>query len=278
MRTKLLWIGVILAVLLVGCAKRAGPRDRSKSYPLAKENHIRKIAVIGEARVVWPKMGGKQLALCVAESKTSLELLLPQNEAALRDKGYSVTFCKPAGIGPYKAHSGKRKVVVYENFLEEGEKSNQPQVEEGELIYQFPVSDDNLELRNAVHNLVTDYVIHRSDLAIINKYTQADTVCVQRIRGEKYSSRRKAGACIANIAEMGAALCLLPFMIILPPMHTVPKDSVSSTFTFIDVKHGKVLFSYRTWTKGDPIDPPEDIMIKQLKRFPEKNKLLEGQS
>lgn len=224
----------------------------------------------------WPKMGGKQLALCVEESKKSLELLLPQTEAALRDKGYSVVFCKPAGIGPYKAYRGKRKVVIYENFLEEGEKSNQPQVEEGELIYQCPVADDNPELRGAVHNLVTDYIIHRSDLAIIGKYTQADTVCVQRISGEKYSSRRKAGACIANVAEMGAAICLFPFMIIIPPMHTVPKDGISSQFTFIDVESGQILFSYRAWTKGDPIDPPEDIMIKQLKRFPEKNKLLES--
>lgn len=89
---------VVMVVQLSGCAVG---RPINASTELSKHNSMKKVAVLGSSRVVWPRMFGKEPVLGLEASKETLNAVLPMFSTHIRAKGYELTAVEPVGIYPY---------------------------------------------------------------------------------------------------------------------------------------------------------------------------------
>jgi hypothetical protein len=229
--------------------------------------------------------------LGLQESKEALATHLPQTKDVFTKKGYEVVFCEPTGIGyysPFDETSG-RWVVDYgeptEPKSEENKESKESKETEGnkeakkntekpnskkwqiqgmEPAFEYPIVKNNPDLKKASKSIFEDfelsiyrrtinfYVPKKEDLKIIQNITNADTICVNRVFGLKYSNRRKIAAALL----VGGGL----------------SDTVESFFVCVNASTGEVLWQNGIYTLGDPTSPSETYIDNVLKLFPEINK------
>jgi len=266
-RGAVIAVAIILTLIFIsGCA----PKTRIRaSDTMFQENPARKIAVFAEGKVNWPRMGKGGLCLGVSDSKKSLTALLSQTEQVLSNKGYEVVFAEPVGIG-YNSH---KWWLIPE---EEGEYKEGPLelIEDSKPVFVYPRFQDNQEFSKAVHTLIEELELAlkqkqlntfdppKKAIEVIRQTTAADTICLNRIYGKKFSGARKTGA---------VALGVLGAMFGVYGAGSTVRDMIDCYFIFIDTKTGEVLWQYGIYASENPINPSKTFVKNVLKHFPKIN-------
>ena len=217
---------------------------------MLNENPMKKVAVVGSARVEWPRVGISALGL--RESKAALEGLLPKAGEVLSTKGYTVTFCEPAGVG----YNNNSEVLVYENYGEEGNDTKKWKKPYGDPTpaYEYPAAQNNREFGDAIRhvfrgiesaistNRLDLFTPNAKDLSVIGQATGADTICFVRVYGTRYSTRRKVGVFLMTTA-------FSPYGV-----GSAPKDYTESFFICADAKTGAVLWQHGEFSNEKNLD------------------------
>jgi len=258
---------IVLLMLIAGCA---GVQIRA-SDSMFQENSIKKIAVLSTARVEWPRMAGEPV-LGLAESKQALEMLTPVLRESLVNRGYEIVFSEPMGIGYYNpSYKGN---WVAENYAEKGDECKKWQVSDHRPAFEYPVVQNNNEFYAAVQNIfeqievaiyrrqLNTFTLSKNDLEVIRQATGADTVCLYRVYGQKFTTGRKfAMALIAAAAGTTSTV----------------KDTVVSFLLFVNASSGEVLWQHGLFFLGkDPANPEETVVIEPLRYFPRINETMEA--
>ncbi|MEW8205352.1 MAG: hypothetical protein AB2746_04440 [Candidatus Thiodiazotropha taylori] len=186
----------------IGCATQDTRVHYRASDTLLHKNPIKKIAIVGEAKVMRPRMGGKDAALSLSSSKLLLEDALPKLKSAFESKGYEVVHADPAGVGYY--WRGPDDYWVYD-FDAKDTGNDKWRVESTAPVFEYPGIRSNAKVSAAVReeferlndyismNRLLVYFPELQNVSTIAKTTGADTVCVARIWGKRYSAGRIAG-------------------------------------------------------------------------------------
>ena len=82
-------------ITLYGCA--GTPKKIIEAEPI--ENHMEKIAVVGESKIYFPRTGQKPPLLDLGMSKKVFDLHFQKTEDILKEKGYEVLYAQPAAVG-----------------------------------------------------------------------------------------------------------------------------------------------------------------------------------
>jgi hypothetical protein len=253
-------------MLLAGCG---GVQIRA-SDSMFQENSIKKIAVLSTARVEWPRMAGEPV-LGLAESKQALETLAPVLRESLVNRGYQIVFSEPTGIGYYNP-SYKRNWVA-ENYAEKGDECKKWQVVDRRPAFEYPAVQNNQEFCTAAQNIfeqielaisrrqLNSFTPSKNDLEVIRQATGADTVCLYRVYGQKFTTRRKVTtALIAAAAGTTSTV----------------KDTIVSFLLFVNASSGEVLWQHGLFFLGkDPANPEEMVVIEPLRYFPKINETMD---
>ncbi|MES9927292.1 MAG: hypothetical protein ABW158_04190 [Candidatus Thiodiazotropha sp. 6PDIVS] len=198
-----LTVFLLLSVTLMGCG---GTQQTRISYrasdTLLYKNPIKRVAIVGEAKVMRPRMGGKSAVLSLSSSKLLIENALPKLKSAFESKGYEVTHAEPAGVGYY--WRGPDDYWVYD--FDAKDKSNDKwRVENMEPVFEYQTIKSNHEVSSAVReeferlndsismNRLSVYFPEYRNVSAIANNTGANTVCFARLWGKRYSAGRIAG-------------------------------------------------------------------------------------
>ncbi len=209
MKTHGLFLMGIMLLAGQGCATQQKLFTVRGSEDLLHTNPIKKIAIIAEAKLMRPRMGGKTSALSLTESKLLVEDSIPKLKQAFEAKGYEVVFAEPAGVGFYWYGPGEYWVYNYDAKTGEPDKWL---VTRQDAVFEYPVVLGNASLHTAVtaefDGIYDAYSVGRllayepqpKNLAAIAAVTKADTVCFARLWGDRYSAGRKAGDMALSLA------------------------------------------------------------------------------
>jgi hypothetical protein len=162
---------------------------------------------------------------------------------------------------------------VIENYTEKGEECKKWHVVDKKPAFEYPVVQNNPEFSAAVRNIfeqielaiclrqLTTFTPTKNDLEVIRQATGADTVCLCRVYGQKYSTRRKLGTALLAAAAGTTS--------------TV-NDTVESFLVFVDLSSGEVLWQHGLYFIGsDPVNPGEMVVNEPLRYFPKINETME---
>ncbi|MBN2515700.1 MAG: hypothetical protein JXC33_06665 [Deltaproteobacteria bacterium] len=274
-RQKYILVTIIILFSIVsfsGCAPKTKIRGSDEMFT---KNPVNKIAILSAGNVNWPRMGKGGDVLVVPHAKQANETLLSQVKKVLTDKGYEIVYAEPVGVG-----FNCTNWWLLENPEAENEEEVLKKIDNGDPIFKYPKFQEEGEYTVAVLNLIGQlekainmkqlytFAPRKEDVEIIQKETSADTICLHRIYGKKFSAGRKAGAvALSVVAAMFGAYG-----------GSSPHDMVESYFVFIDAKTGAVLWQYGLYATGDPLNPDQENMARILKFFPTKNQYFDEQS
>ncbi|MEJ2622281.1 MAG: hypothetical protein P8163_19145, partial [Candidatus Thiodiazotropha sp.] len=209
-------VGILISALLLminlfGCASQQPKTSYKASGLLIEKNPINKIAIVGEAQVMRPRMGGKDPILSLSSSKLLLEDSLPRLKSAFKNKGYQVVYAEPAGIGYY--WRGPDDYWVYDySAKKKGIGSDKWRMDSMRPVYEYPRIKKSKAIEKATRNeferlndyismnRLSDYLPDYENVQTIAQQTQADTVCFARLWGERYSTARKVGDVALKVA------------------------------------------------------------------------------
>jgi hypothetical protein len=267
---KLVSLSVTICFILIitGCGGKVTVRSADSLYI---NNPIKDVAVIAEGKVYYPRVGGKEAALGLAESKKALEILIAQTKREFEEKNYTVVFAKPAGIG--YCDPARKDNWVFEDYENNDTKW---QVQNCEPVYEYPIDPENQEAKNAIRNVFEQIQIainkrkinafspSPNDVQVIGSYTGADTICFNRVYGQKYTTARKVGAMASDIA-IGVAFALVGGT--YAGSHS-PEDTLESYFICVDTTNANVLWQHGLFEQRDPIDPGDSYIKEILEPFP----------
>jgi hypothetical protein len=227
---------------------------------LITTNPIKKIAIIGESKVLRPRMGGKKAVLSLTASKLFVEDSIQKLKQAFEKKGYQVVFAEPAGIGYY--WYGPDGYWVYDFDAKEGE-LDKWRIEGTSPVYEYATIKNDSSLRNAARTefeRLNRYIANKrfllydpqkQNLATIAEANGADTVCFVRMFGKRYSTGREVG---------DAALTVLAAMFgTVRSSNLKEYKEVLTICSAVDT--GQVLWQYTHSTSQDPLG---NISSKQL--------------
>jgi hypothetical protein len=231
-------------------------------------------------RAPWPKPERKEAALGLAESKLSLESITPEVCAAFRTKGYDTVYCEPAGIG-YHNPVFKENLV----YAEGGSDSNQWRVADREPAYLYPAMQNDSDLGRALRNIheklefnisrrsFKTFVPEPEDLQVVQRAIGADTLCLSRVHGIKYSEGRKAGAIALSVALLLTAAAVGATPTGVDPRG--PSDFTELAITCVSLASGTVFWQSAILRAVDPIYPDSAVVPALLQRFPDKGRPFE---
>lgn len=256
-------ISIFCIVLISGCA---GVKIRA-SDSMFQENNIKRIAILGEGRLEWPRIGGKEPVLGLPDTKIALEILVTKAKEVLSRKGYEIVFSEPVGVGYYNPLY--KENWVYENYGEKREESKKWQITDKRPAYEYPAVQNNPEFAKTVQSLfeqielaiyqrrLNTFVPSQNDLEVVRQVTGADTICFNRIYGQKFSTGRKVTAALVA----GVTL----------------QDTLESFFIFADARTGEVLWQNGTYLAGvDPVTFGTKYIPVIFNYFPERNRSIEA--
>jgi hypothetical protein len=201
-KLAVLTVALFLSSGIVGCATQDTRVHYRASDVLITKNPIRKVAIVGEAKVMRPRMGGKDAVLSLSSSKLLLENALPKLKSAFEYKGYEVVIAEPAGIGYY--WRGPDDYWVYD-FNAKDTGPDKWRVQTMDPVYEYPTIKSSSEVSSAVReeferlndsismNRLSVYFPDYENVSAIANNTGADTVCFARLWGKRYSAGRVAG-------------------------------------------------------------------------------------
>lgn len=254
-----LWLSIIV---LSGCA---GTNKKTVRKPV--ENTMKKIAVIGESEIYYPRMRGKSSVFDLSASKKALEINLAKIEDILKKRGYEINYCKPAAVG-YLYINDENWVC---DNCENGNKKWQ--IKNGETVFEYADVKENEGFGRAVKKALEHAKVSPADvsplkydfdLAAVRDFTKADTLCFNRIYGVKFTTARKVGALAAEagIAVLGAMFG------VYTPLQGPPQDMVGSSLTCINSSTGEVIWGARHSFYDDPLNIKGIVMESLLDKFP----------
>jgi hypothetical protein len=283
-------LGLAVAGLyLSGCAVNM---PVSASPKLTTENPINKIALLGDSSVVWP--GGSNRSLGLEASKETLSLALPLIKQELSILGYDVSYAQSVAVGVknpadkerwvYPA-AGEPKGKLGDSVSASASSSSaatfdsnsfgEPyQITDGKPAYVYPkfasgttLGDATLSVFDAFDSATNKsaFVIPEDSLNLLRSETSADTLCMARITGERFTAARKAGALAMN------ALTIWFGVVVIPPTDVARVGLVcfeSSTGTYLWSGMGQL---------GDPEKPVANLLSFGLGTFPRKGETLSPQ-
>ena len=257
-----------LAILASGCTHV--PDLRAPDSFFAK-NPVQEVVVISSGRVEWPGMAGKEAVLGFAESKKALETVTPAICSAFKAKAYEVVLCEPAGIAYYNPSYKENRVA------EEGGGGKEWQLKDKEPAYLYPALQKDPQLSQALRNIHEKmeldlskrqwgrFVPEKDDLQVVMKATGADTICLSRIHGRKFSAARKAAAVATTV--------LLAVTGVAGPM---VNDRTELSVSCASLVTGEVLWQYAHNASVDPVVPGDALVPAALQYFPDKDKPLDA--
>lgn len=282
-------LGLAVAGLyLSGCAVNM---PVAASPKLTTENPINKIALLGDSNIVWP--GGSNRSLGLEASKETLSLALPLVKQELSILGYDVIYAQSVAVG-VKNPLDKERWVYPAAGEPKGEidsktasaaSSSAPaydpnsfgdpyQITDGKPAYVYPkfalgtkLGDTTLSIFESYDNAVdkSGFTIPEDSLAILRSETTADTLCLTRVNGERFTAARKAGAVAMNALTIWVGVVIIP-----------PTDAARVGLACFDAAKGGLL-----WTGlghiGDPEKPVADSLKIVLGYFPRKGETLAPQ-
>lgn len=195
-------VTLFLITVFTGCGTQQARISYRASDALIYNNPIKNIALVGESRVMRPRMGGKDAVLSLSSSKLLLEDALPKLKSAFESKGYSVVSATTAGIGYY--WRAPDDYWVYD-FDAKASAPDKWRVDSMNPVFEYPELKSDTKISSAVRdeferlndfismNRVSVYFPDVKNVSTIAQSTGADTVCFTRLWGERYSAGRVAG-------------------------------------------------------------------------------------
>jgi hypothetical protein len=272
-KSRSLAVLVVPVVLLVSACANPTVRIRAADS-MFNENPAKKIAVVSSARISWPRMGrGNEAGLGFAESKQVVERITPDLCKALNQKGYETVYCAPVGIGFYNP-------ALKENLVFEKDGGGKEwNLKDNEPAYLYPAAQNDPKLNQALRNINEKmeldigkrqwgaFVPEKDDLRVVAQATGADTVCITRVYGRKYSQGRKAGAMAMTVA---AAM----FGVINTNM---PTETTEIALSCTSAASGEVIWQYAKQMSADPVEGGGATVIPAvLEHFPDRSKPLDA--
>ncbi|VGO12091.1 hypothetical protein PDESU_00641 [Pontiella desulfatans] len=252
------WMVLLLgmAVLSSGCVSGRKVRSAEK---MKSSNPMRNIAIFGGGRVFYPRQMGMGVLLCSTQTDRAIKALLAQTTTAFQMKGYSVVLAQPAGIGFFD--TAHRDYWAYSDL-----EGNSPKVRHDTEVpvYVYPYVKTRPDLEQALRKLYRGLNDgHRfepsvDDLAVVRKYTGADTVALVRMRGIEYTAERKVG-----VAMLGVAAAALGSY-----NSSTPKETTEAIVVCMEVATGEVLWQSGMWLQTVPAKPDPLLMIELLEPLP----------
>lgn len=169
---------------------------------LLSGNPIKKIVLLGDARVMRPQQGGRTSVLSLSGSKMFLDDAIPKLKTAFSEKGYEVVSAEPAGIGYF--WRGPSDYWVYDYDATEKSKKKWRNLSRSPAFeYEYIKQDENLRqaVRKEYERLYDAISLKRArvyepelaNLQGIAASSDADTVCLAHLHGKRYSAGRMAG-------------------------------------------------------------------------------------
>jgi hypothetical protein len=280
---------ILLGLFLSGCAINLPVTATPK---LIKENPINKIALLGDASVVWPGSFSRSLGL--EASKETLGLGLPVIKEELKTLGYDVSYVQSVAVGFKNTFdkdqwvypsAGEPKVELDHQTPATTPSTNTTtvdtnsfgdayQIKDGKPAYVYPKFALGTALGDAARNVFESYdaaadklsfTVPAENLALLRTETTADTLCLARIGGQRYTAGRKAGAIAMNALTIWFGVVVLP-----------PSDSSFVKLVCFDMAQGAHLWS-GVGALGDPEKPVGDLLKHGLGTFPRKGETLSPQ-
>lgn len=244
----------ILTLMINGCSSPIKKTTMHGSEVLLTKNPIQKVAIVGEARVMRPRMGGKDAILSLSGSKMFVEDAVPKLKQAFENKGYQVVFAEPAAVGYYWRGPDGYWVYDYEEKEDEEDKW---QVSGMDAVYEYPQMlryspSFKQAVKTEFERLNDDISVSRfsvydpkqENISVIANETGADTVCFSRLWGKRYSAGRYAGY---------VAFSVVAAMFGVVDTSGGPKEHREVDIICAESKTGQVVWSSTYATTEDPI-------------------------
>jgi hypothetical protein len=247
---------VIIFLMSVGCAPKVKIRAPEDYFT---KNLSKKIAILSEGKVNWPRTQEAGNVLVLPHCKESAEESLSATEEVLADKGYEVVYAEVVGVGFYSKG-------FY--FMEDTE-SNLSQITDSKPLFLYTQFRDDTEFNKSVMHVIgqLELALHgvglhgfmpfKEDIEVIQQFTGADTICLHRVYGNKYSNRRKVGLAALQILAAVPAF-LFPGAPVVADV-PIPSDTVEEIYVFVDARTGEVLWQGEVSTEGNPLNPKKYV-------------------
>lgn len=266
-RIRKLAVGAVAGVVFLffvcnGCAPKRKIRTSDEMF---NQNPMQRIAVFTAGKINWPRMGKGGQVLGLLDSKEALEQHLEKGEQILSKKGYEIVAAKSVGIG----YCSNNWWLMPEKYGVD-DSCQLEKIESSKPVFVYPEFQNDDKSTKAIHALfeqlgqaiigkrLDSFAPSKEDIIIIQQNTMADTICLNRVYGLKYSSRRKAGAfALGVVAAMFGAYG-----------GTNISDMVESYFVFIDATTGNILWQHGLYFQGNPTEPSAKSIGNVLKFFP----------
>jgi hypothetical protein len=256
---------IIILIYAVGGCSLATVKLRA-SDKMLNDNSMDKIAVFGHGKINWPRMSRGGSVLVLPDCIQATENALVQTKQVLTKKGYEVVCADPVGVGFYSQNMW----LVEE--LDDWKEEKVTKIRDIRPIFVYPQFQHDQEFDKSVLNVigqlnlaikenrVGSFLPDREDIEVIHQATGADTICLQRLYGRKYSTARKIVTAIQDL------FTYFPY---------ADEDYVELLLIFIDAKTGEVLWQSGESSKDEnPINPSEEFVEDVLKLFPARNETL----
>jgi hypothetical protein len=226
------------------------------SDKMLDDNSMDKIAVFGHGKINWPRMGRGGSALVLPDCIQATENALVQTKKVLAKKGYEVVCADPVGVGFYSEN-----MWLVED-LDDWKEEKFTKIKDLRPIFVYPQFQHDQEFDKSVLNVIGQLNLaikenrvggfepNKKDIEVIHQATGADTICLQRLYGIKYSTRRKIGK---------------EFLQLFTYRKITVEDSVELLMIFVDARTGEVLWQSSKSTKDEnPINPSEPARMETL--------------
>jgi hypothetical protein len=256
---------IIILIYAVGGCSLATVKLRA-SDKMLNDNSMDKIAVFGHGKINWPRMSRGGSVLVLPDCIQATENALVQTKQVLTKKGYEVVCADPVGVGFYSQNMW----LVEE--LDDWKEEKVTKIRDIRPIFVYPQFQHDQEFDKSVLNVigqlnlaikenrVGSFLPDREDIEVIHQATGADTICLQRLYGRKYSTARKIVTAIHDLFTY---------------FPVADEDYVELLLIFIDAKTGEVLWQSGESSKDEnPINPSEEFVEDVLKLFPARNETL----
>ncbi|MFT3736602.1 MAG: hypothetical protein QM776_16560 [Rhodocyclaceae bacterium] len=264
------------------------------SQKLVTENPMNKVAVLGDARVVWPRMFGREPVLGLEASKETLIAVLPLVKQELGALGYEVSYVQSVAVGfqnpRYNEHwvfpaKGELKVDPADKkdqasssaasaAVDTGSFGDPYQAKDGKPVFVYPKFGLDSPLGTATRKVFesfdnsanqSNFVIPSDTLELLRNETGSDTLCLARVSGERFTAARKAGATAMNMLTIFVGVVVIP-----------PSDASRVQLSCFEASSGSFLWSGWAVT-GDPEKPNAGHLKLVLGNFPVRGRTLSPQ-
>lgn len=248
----------LVLMMLTGCGIKTTMRAPES---MLSENPMKKVALLSAGKINWPGFRGK---MCIRQSDSlkAAEAMLELTKNDLTARGYDVVAAEAVGAG----FQTKDWWLLPETVADDAQKEQLVRITSEKPLYICPEFNGDAPYQQAVVTLydqmeqafnqgkIDQFMPDPALVATIAETTGADTICLDRVSGAKYTKGRKVGTAIlsALFTTGGSGV----------------SDAVGSYYVFIDARTGEVLWQHGHFIQGDPLAPKSDFMQYAFKYLP----------